>query len=62
MMSPSVRWTEDELRREIERLCERISQASRSATATSQAAVAYLNQVLKDRRDDLAVLRRRRLH
>ena len=56
------RWTEDELRKEIERLRERISQISQSANASARAAVSYLNQMLRDRRAELASLRRRRVH
>ncbi len=53
------RWTEDELQLEIQDLNERIANASQSPAASARAAVSYLNQVLKDRCDQLAVLRRR---
>lgn len=52
------RWTEDELQLEIQDLNERIAYASQSPAASARAAVSYLNQVLKDRCDQLAVLRR----
>jgi hypothetical protein len=53
------RWTEDELQLEIQDLNDRIAEASQSHAASARAAVSYLNQVLNDRRDQLAVLRRR---
>jgi len=52
------RWTEDQLRKDIELLCERISRTSRSDTSSARAAVSYLNQMLKDRRAELARMRR----
>ena len=62
VMTRYLHWTEDDLQLEIRSLSERIAEASESTNASSRAAVSYLNQVLKDRRDQLAVLRRGRLH
>lgn len=56
------RWTEDELRKEIERLREHISKVSQSDSARARAAVSYLNQMLRDRRAELAALQRKRVH
>ena len=52
-------WTEDELRHEIARLYGLIDAASGSNDERSMCAVAYLRQVLRDRRDSLSVLRQR---
>lgn len=57
-----VRRTEEELRREIQRLRERIAEASVSASASARSATSYLNQLMRDRRDELAILRYRRYH
>lgn len=62
MATITPRWTEDELRKEIQRLRERISKASQSANSSARAAVSYLNQLLRDRRAELATMRRRRVH
>ncbi|HSS62979.1 MAG TPA: hypothetical protein VLS27_00975 [Gammaproteobacteria bacterium] len=62
MVTINPRRSEDELRKEIERLRQRISQASKSDTSSARAAVSYLNQMLRDRRAELASMRRSRAH
>ncbi|HEX9585502.1 MAG TPA: hypothetical protein VGB36_13470 [Gammaproteobacteria bacterium] len=62
MATPIVRRTEEELRREIQRLRERVAEASVSASASARSAISYLNQVIRDRRDELAILRYKRYH
>ena len=62
MLTTTVRRTEEDLQREIQRLCDRIAQVAESARSTSQSAISYLNQVLRDRRDELAILRHSRYH
>ena len=52
-------WTEDELALEIARLDNMIAEASKADDERSRCAVAYLRQVLRDRRDSLTVLRKR---
>ena len=54
------RWTETELTSEITRLGELIDKASTNSDERSKCAVSYLQQVLRDRRDALSVLRKRR--
>lgn len=56
------RWTEDELRLEIERLDEMIAEAGEPRDLRSRCATAYLRQVVRDRRDALATLRHVRSH
>ena len=56
------RWTEEELRQEIERLRERITEVSQSENISARAAVSYLNQMLRDRRAELATMRRKGVH
>ena len=58
----TVRRTEEDVQREIQRLRERITQASESARASARSAISYLNQVIRDRREELAILRHRRYH
>lgn len=62
MAIQTVRRTEEDLRREIQRLRERIAEASESASASARSAISYLNQVICDRRDEIAILRHRRYH
>jgi hypothetical protein len=62
MATPIVRRSEEELRREIQRLRERVAKASISASASARSAISYLNQVIRDRRDELAILRYKRYH
>jgi len=57
MASIYPRWTEDELQTDITRLGQLIAQARRRSGYSPRCAVAYLTQVLHDRRDSLAVLR-----
>ena len=52
-------WTEDELRNEIARLDDLIDRTASARDERSRCAVAYLRQVLRDRRDSLTVLRQR---
>ena len=61
-MRPHGSWTEDELRREIARLDDLIVEAEKGSDERSRCAVAYLRQMLRDRRDTLAVIRKRRTH
>ena len=51
-----IRWTEDELRKDIGRL-ERLLARGNSESAHGRCARAYLEQVLKDRKSSLKVLR-----
>ncbi len=51
------RWTEDELHADIQRLGKLIAETRRRSGHSPRCAVAYLTQVLRDRRDSLAVLR-----
>ncbi|HEY5700660.1 MAG TPA: hypothetical protein VIT83_01075 [Gammaproteobacteria bacterium] len=62
MTAITVRRTEEDLRKEIQRLRDRIAEASESASGSARSAISYLNQVLRDRRDELAVIRRKRYH
>ncbi|MDX1514880.1 MAG: hypothetical protein R3174_14170 [Gammaproteobacteria bacterium] len=62
MTSITARRTEEELRREIQQLRDRIAAASESTAASARSAISYLNQMLRDRRDELAILRRRQYH
>lgn len=55
---PVVRWTEDELEREIVSLEASLSDTGKGARpANGHCARAYLRQVLKDRRAALRLLR-----
>ncbi len=51
------RWTEDELLADINRLGQLITQTRQRTGHKSKCAVAYLTQVLRDRRDTLATMR-----
>ena len=62
MMRFSNEWTEDELSREIQRLNTLIDQAAKGSDTRSRCAMSYLQQVMKDRIDALAVIRHDRLH
>ncbi len=57
-----MRWTEDELKREIERLDTLIAESGDHEDRRSRCATAYLRQVVRDRRDALATLRHGRTH
>lgn len=59
------RWTENELLEDIQRLGNLITEARQRTGNRSRCAVAYLTQVLRDRRDSLATIRvgkRNRVH
>ena len=56
----SSRWTEEELAREIDRIGDRIDRTARHDDERSRYAVSYLQQLLRDRRDRLTILRQRR--
>jgi|GEM_PF-6429962 len=51
------RWTEAELQADIQRLGKLIAQSRQRTGNRARCAVAYLTQVLRDRRDTLATLR-----
>ena len=64
MASIYPRWTEAELQTDIARLGKLIAQTRRRGGHSPRCAVAYLTQVLRDRRDSLAglqVVKRNRL-
>ncbi len=50
------RWTEDELQADIERLGKQIAETRQRTGQGSRCAIAYLTQVLRDRRESLASL------
>jgi hypothetical protein len=54
------RWTEDELKAEIQRLDQLIERTAEQRDERSRCAVSYLTQLLRDRHDSLADLRARR--
>jgi hypothetical protein len=54
------RWTEDELKAQIQRIGRLIERATLRGDQRSRCAVSYLTQVLRDRHDTLAKLRSRR--
>jgi len=57
MATTYSRWTEDELQADIQRLGKLIIESRQGAGHRSHCAVAYLTQLLRDRRDTLATLR-----
>ena len=61
-MERYIPWTEDELRREITRLGDLITEQSRNDDKRSRCAVSYLRQVVKDKQDTLHLLRMRQTH
>ena len=61
-MRPHGSWTEDELMLDIARLDHLIVEAEKTSDERSRCAASYLRQVLRDRRDTLAVISHRRTH
>ncbi len=61
-MQRYIPWTEDELRREIARLDDLITEQSRHDDKRSRCAVSYLRQVVKDKHDTLHLLRMQQTH
>ena len=60
MMRSSARWIEEELANDIERIGNRIDRTALHDDERSRYAVSYLQQLLRDRRDRLAILKQRR--
>jgi uncharacterized protein YdcH (DUF465 family) len=52
-----IRWTEDRLRQEIDKLGDRITFVAQNQDRRSRHAVSYMRQLLKDKQDRLALLR-----
>ena len=57
MVTIFSRWSEDELNADIARLGKQIAATRQRTGHSSRCAVAYLTQVLRDRRNSLATLR-----
>ena len=60
MGSILLRWTESELLTDIDRIGVQIETRAQRDDERSKCARSYLQQLLRDRRDALAVLRTRR--
>ena len=56
-MRTDIRWTEDELTLEIDKLDVSIAEVSGRSDERSRCVAAYLRQVLRDRRGTLRMLR-----
>jgi len=54
-----IRWTEDRLRQEIDKLGDQITHVAQNQDRKSRHAVSYMRQLLKDKQDRLALLRLR---
>ncbi len=52
-----LRWTEDRLREEIDKLGDQISQVAQNHDRRSRHAVSYMRQLLKDKQHRLALLK-----
>jgi len=56
-MQNYARWTEDRLSQEIDRLGSRIAEISKLSDRRSRHAVSYMRQLLKEKKDKLALLK-----
>lgn len=52
-----IRWTEDRLKEEIDKLGDQIAQVAQNQDRRSRHAVSYMRQLLKDKQDRLALLK-----
>ena len=56
-MAMRMRFTEEELRRDISGLDQQISEVTNPDDVSSRRVLSFLKQIVKDKRDKLATLR-----